>query len=675
MANQPFPISADGHALVSVVTPVFNAASFLPAAFECMFRQTLREWEWVIVDDGSTDGSLSLLRSLAGDDKRVRIVSQPHYGSAKYARDHAISLVSSGWVLSFDADDVLADDYLELMLRRQQETQADIVYPRMVFVDDASCEQTQVLPVEGFNASEVYQGRDLVVQTLPDWHIGCNGGLYRRSLLTRLSFPRREQPLWMNSDEVDERYYLLAARRVAFATAGYFYRVHAQSLTNAFSPKLFETLQTDIQLLDLCEQHFGLDSDEWLGAHRIAFNDWRAKQKLLLTRNHLLESAEPLVWQWLAQLFSRLDASRLSLSERLRWLNLFDFRGVMFLRGLMLSPRYIVGKVVERISPRLYLQRFVRPGQKRRTEQALTNAYAAMTSGNSADREYARCVVCLFEGNHSGGGLVDRLRGIVSAWQVCRQQGLDLRVHFVHPFPLTDYLLPADHDWRITESELTHAPSQTEIIVADSLSDQPWERRWLLKQLTNRLLQHPHLQRHLYTNAAFCYDAGFRQLFGELFKPSPRLEDALNKILQQIGTPFITVSARFGNLLDDFNEQNYGCPLPPDERQLLLDACEQKTMELHQQHPDAKVVVCSDSLTFNSLMQSQPFVFIIPGTVTHIDNDTCHDDDHYLKTFLDLFVIAHADHSYLLRSQTMLMSGFPYAASLLGGRQLELVSF
>lgn len=657
--------------LVSVVTPVYNAAPFLRAAFDCLRRQTLQAWEWVVVDDGSTDGSSELLCQFSQSDPRIRLFCQQGYGNAKYARDHAIAESRAPFVVCLDADDQIDDNYLETLLRRQQQTGAMIVYPQLLFTDSPSGNITTTLPEAGFDISQVYEGRQLIAFTVPDWRIGCNGGLYRREVFSRLSYPKRTEPVWMNSDEIDERYYLLAAQRVAFACTNYYYTIHGQSVTKKFSPKLFETLQTDLQLLDLTEKAFGRDSEEFRGGHRIAFNDWRLKQKQLLQHNEQLESAEPLVWQFLQQLFVRLDPRQLTLKERALYLNLFDFRALMFLRGMLVSPAYIVGKMVQRLFPRLYYQHFLRPSQARHQVASLSEAYKQAPSVD----DFRPCVVCLFEGFHSGGGLVDRLRGIVSVWQVCKQCGVEFKVHFVHPFRLDSYLVPNAYDWRIGEREITHAAADTKIIVADTLTDEPWERQWLFKQLSSKIPKHAHLQRHLYTNAAFCYDADFRGLFEELFQLEPRLAAAVDAVQRQIGGDYITVSGRFGNLLDDFNEQNYGLPLPPAERQQLLAECEQQTLALHQQHPECKVVVCSDSVTFASSMSRYDFVFVVPGNVTHIDNDRQQSRDYYQKTFVDFFIIARARESYLLRSRGMLFSGFPYAAALLGSRQLKVIDF
>ena len=121
--------------LISVVTPVYRGEAFVQSAYDCLCRQTYQNWEWVVVDDGSDDGTYEKLEALAMNDPRIRCFQQKNSGSAKQPRDHAVYESQGAFVLPLDIDDLLSDDYLELMLTRQQQTDADIVYPQMLVVD------------------------------------------------------------------------------------------------------------------------------------------------------------------------------------------------------------------------------------------------------------------------------------------------------------------------------------------------------------------------------------------------------------------------------------------------------------------------------------------------------------------------------------------------------------
>ena len=62
--------------LISVVTPVYNGESFVQSAYDCLCRQTYQNWEWVLVNDGSTDSTSQRLKELTEKDSRIRFFQQ-----------------------------------------------------------------------------------------------------------------------------------------------------------------------------------------------------------------------------------------------------------------------------------------------------------------------------------------------------------------------------------------------------------------------------------------------------------------------------------------------------------------------------------------------------------------------------------------------------------------------
>lgn len=98
--------------LVSVMMPAYNAAEFLPAAILSMQEQTYKDWELIVVDDGSTDDTydLALIRSF--DDDRIRVIESPHAGCPT-ARNIAVEASNGELIARLDADDVHSKDRLE----------------------------------------------------------------------------------------------------------------------------------------------------------------------------------------------------------------------------------------------------------------------------------------------------------------------------------------------------------------------------------------------------------------------------------------------------------------------------------------------------------------------------------------------------------------------------------
>ena len=97
---------------ISIITTVYNRVRFLEAAVRSVRTQTLPDFEHILYDDGSTDGSLELARTLARDDPRVRVVAATHRGvvpALKEAHAHARGRFI-GWL---DSDDLLVETALQ----------------------------------------------------------------------------------------------------------------------------------------------------------------------------------------------------------------------------------------------------------------------------------------------------------------------------------------------------------------------------------------------------------------------------------------------------------------------------------------------------------------------------------------------------------------------------------
>ncbi|MGD2107773.1 MAG: glycosyltransferase family A protein, partial [Phycisphaerae bacterium] len=97
---------------VSVTMTVYNAGSYLEVAVGSILAQTYTDFEFVIIDDGSTDDSLRRLERFAACDDRVHLVSRPNTGISR-ARNDALSLARGQFVAVMDADDVAHPERLE----------------------------------------------------------------------------------------------------------------------------------------------------------------------------------------------------------------------------------------------------------------------------------------------------------------------------------------------------------------------------------------------------------------------------------------------------------------------------------------------------------------------------------------------------------------------------------
>ena len=100
---------------VSVLMPAFNAARYVEAAVRSILTQTFEDFELIVVDDGSTDGTLAVLQRLAAGDPRVTVVSRANTGIVD-ALNEAICMSRGEFLARMDADDVALPQRFERQL-------------------------------------------------------------------------------------------------------------------------------------------------------------------------------------------------------------------------------------------------------------------------------------------------------------------------------------------------------------------------------------------------------------------------------------------------------------------------------------------------------------------------------------------------------------------------------
>jgi len=115
------PLTADEahrgrrRAAVSVVVPAYNAAATLPSTLQSLRRQSLRDFEAIVVDDGSTDDTSAVARKFAAADPRFRAIAKSN-GGVSSAYNRGLRAATSDWLLFLDADDLLRPRALEHLL-------------------------------------------------------------------------------------------------------------------------------------------------------------------------------------------------------------------------------------------------------------------------------------------------------------------------------------------------------------------------------------------------------------------------------------------------------------------------------------------------------------------------------------------------------------------------------
>lgn len=221
---------------LSVVIPVYNAASWLRDGLDSVLGQTLRDIEVICVDDGSTDESAAILAEYVAKDVRVRVLVQENCGQGA-ARNRGLEEANGEYVYFMDADDELASaDALERLVAEAERERLDaLFFDAETKVDDGIDVPPSVVRAEDYirrrDYSGVLSGRDLFARFLKngEYTVSPCLVLLRRAFLGEHGICFPDERIFYE-DNIFMTHVLLAAKRTSHRPWRFYLRkVHANS--------------------------------------------------------------------------------------------------------------------------------------------------------------------------------------------------------------------------------------------------------------------------------------------------------------------------------------------------------------------------------------------------------------------------------------------------------------
>jgi glycosyltransferase involved in cell wall biosynthesis len=166
--------------VVSIIIPCYNSKRWVQETIESCLNQTYPNVEIIVVDDGSTDGSLEILRRYL---PHIRLETGPNRGGNS-ARNRGFALSSGEYIQYLDADDYLEADKIAKQVRFLEETKADAVYGDLRYrrhLRDVGVSYLDRIQVSG-------DQQDILASLLAFWGAQVNGGaiLYKRQVISQV---------------------------------------------------------------------------------------------------------------------------------------------------------------------------------------------------------------------------------------------------------------------------------------------------------------------------------------------------------------------------------------------------------------------------------------------------------------------------------------------------------
>ena len=229
-----------------------------------MQNQTYQNWEYICVDDCSTDGTLEKLREYAAKDPRIKVIArEKNSGSAAGGFNTGILAAKGTHIQLLGHDDELSPDLLENIAKRIDETNADVIIPDARIVGKGLSEDLKTFDMVGIapahkgkdtfktnDRSVVLSGREAFVLSL-NWRIH-GWACFSADLIKKCDKLNEEV---MNPDELWTRILFLNANKVAFCAGQYIYLQRKESITNKLNAKSFDVFRVQEKVLELLKEN------------------------------------------------------------------------------------------------------------------------------------------------------------------------------------------------------------------------------------------------------------------------------------------------------------------------------------------------------------------------------------------------------------------------------------
>lgn len=134
--------------IISVIVPVYNAEKYLGRCIESILNQTFKDFELILINDGSEDNSGNICEIYAGRDPRIKVIHQENSGQAS-ARNRGVLNASGEWITFVDADDMIQPQMLEFLYRAVDNIKVQLAVCKVI--------EGEICPKD-FNSIQTYDG-------------------------------------------------------------------------------------------------------------------------------------------------------------------------------------------------------------------------------------------------------------------------------------------------------------------------------------------------------------------------------------------------------------------------------------------------------------------------------------------------------------------------------------
>ena len=273
---------------ISVILPVYNGEKYIKKAIESVLSQTLTDFQLIIVNDGSTDGTLDIINEFR--DNRITLINQKNLGPGA-SRNRAFQKVTSEYVMFLDADDWYCKEALEIAYNQAKANDTDMTFFQMINYDDITHQTYENDWFDLTTFDETFENRvfgpDETPGSIFDLSVGVCQKIYNTSFLKSID-ARFPEGIFFEDMPFFYYVYLKAERISIIKRHLYFRRKHDESITHVVDCKFLDTVPAGQILMDIFIENGWYDTYKFdllaykINGPRFALRDIEEKCKVKL---------------------------------------------------------------------------------------------------------------------------------------------------------------------------------------------------------------------------------------------------------------------------------------------------------------------------------------------------------------------------------------------------------
>ncbi len=209
---------------ISIVVPVYNVSPYIGNCIDSLLRQTMKDIEIILVDDGSTDGSEKICDEYVALDERIRVIHKQNQGLS-CARNDGIKAARAPYLMFVDGDDMVSPGFCEIPYQAAIRNDVALVAFRSYFVKNGKiCKNNKCIPTGVVDVKTALKHSGVTV-----WN-----KLYKKELFNKISFPKGRV---YEDVAVTHKFFFAANRIVLLPDFLYYYIYRKGSISRIKSSK------------------------------------------------------------------------------------------------------------------------------------------------------------------------------------------------------------------------------------------------------------------------------------------------------------------------------------------------------------------------------------------------------------------------------------------------------